>query len=73
MQASVEMSNESRTPSPKTGNGRNIMSENVAVKLNKDLLIKESGAVARNNPHLHQETGNIVNDRTHIDDSYQLV
>jgi hypothetical protein len=73
LQASVEMSKESRTPSPENGNGRHPLSENVSVNIKKDLLVKESGAVARNNPHLHPDKENIMKDRTNIDDSYLLV
>ena len=57
------MSKESRTPSPKTGNGINTLSENVAVNINEGPLMKESGAVARNNPHLHSDTDNIMGRR----------
>ena len=69
------MSKESRTPSPKTGDVRNMFPEdkNVIVKMSEDFLIKESGAVVRNNPHLHPSTDNNIKDRTDDNDSYLLI
>eukprot|EP00092_Neocalanus_flemingeri_P030633 GFUD01033261.1.p1 GENE.GFUD01033261.1~~GFUD01033261.1.p1 ORF type:complete len:1088 (+),score=206.14 GFUD01033261.1:331-3594(+) len=72
-QASIEINKGSRTPSPKTLDVRSISPDRaVAVKINDSGLIKESGALVRNNPHLHAKT---INQITPSDkhDSYLLI
>ena len=73
MQASVEMGKESCTPSPNPAEMRNIFSQELALQIGEDDLIKESGAVIRNNPHLNAGTDNTLECRADDNDSYLLI
>ena len=52
MQASVEISKESCSPSPDCEDVRNKFSKNLILQMNDNDIMPESGAVIRNNPHL---------------------
>ena len=73
MQASVEMGKESCTPSPNPAEMRNIFSQELALQIGEDDLIKESGAVIRNNPHLNTITDTTLECRADDNDSYLLI
>ena len=54
MQASVEISKESFSPSTGSEDNRNKFSQDLILQMNTDDLMPESGAVIRNNPHLKE-------------------
>ena len=66
------MGKESCTPSPNPAEMRNIFSQELAIQIGEDDLIKESGAVIRNNPHLNAGTDNTLEGRAD-NDSYLLI
>lgn len=78
-QVSVELGKDSRTPSPSAGEvrqslglpGRDMVEQ---IKSGESRVLQESGALARNNPHLHaRPTNNLINAPTDENDSYFLI
>ena len=66
------MGKESCTPSANSKEIRNIFSQEPALTMGEDDLIKESGAVIRNNHHLNTGTDNNLEGKDG-NDSYLLI
>ena len=70
-QAGIEMDKESQTQNDKTVNDRNNLSDSSLVgTISNTGLMKECGAVVRNNPHLH---ANSINTPTEENNSYFII
>jgi len=71
--ASVEMGKESSTPSPSCEDMRNKFTQDLILQMNKDDILKESGAVVRNNPHLNIKDESASKESFDVDNPYQVV